>query len=198
MDKTKPYSSYKRWNTKGLNQLNQNFTSLQKTLAEWLNTSSDYKDEVRKMADFKSSDDIESVQSLGGDLNSDCPDLPFFILERLTPFFELGFWVHRNMEWFIPAFFWRGQLFAMTENEVLPASDLVPPQISPLEVKITSAHRILKASGLDFIHPDHDSRAYLFKPTPECAFVLISSIPKPWAEKKMTHVMHLINAAFSK
>lgn len=148
---------------------------------------------------FTAQTGLETVERLI-DADPGDPDLPVLVLHALAPFFDSGLLVRRgpgeNSNWWITDLFWRGSSFHVELNDQIRANSIVP-EMTPLQVHKAAANKVLTIAGLScLIQDDHDVQSYLLRPAPAVAFVLISSLPAPWAVDHVRHAHRLINKAF--
>ena len=127
------------------------------------------------------------------------PHVPMHVLERLSPFFDAGMLIQRgpaeDSSWWITDLMWRGSSFHLDGNDQVKASGLIP-EITPLQVHRASAGKMLERVNLSFLERKGDADAFMLKPTPSVAFVLISGFAAPWAEDHLAQAQRLINKAF--
>jgi hypothetical protein len=148
---------------------------------------------------FVSASGLESIEKLVEAEPSD-PHLQGRVLERLVPFFEAGLLLQRgpaqeNANWWATDLFWRGSLFHLELKDQVQANRLVP-ELSPLRVNKASANKTLQLLNLQFMSPGPEADAYLIKPTPTLAYVLVSRLAAPWSVDHISHVQRLINKCF--
>lgn len=129
------------------------------------------------------------------------PELPRHLLERLATFFDAGVLIQRglspeNGNWWVTDIFSRGNIFHLELNDQIRANSLIP-DLTPLQVNKAQAKTILKTINMDFLAADLETMAYMLKPTPGVALVLLSNLPAPWAASHMEHAHKLVNKAFN-
>jgi len=134
------------------------------------------------------------------DINPSDVTVPRRVLERLSGFFDSGLMLQRGPSaehggWWVTDLFWRGNVFHLELQDQVQATKLVP-EVPPLQVNRTSAAKIVEALNLKFLSPGDDADAYLFKPTPSIAYILISNLGKPWSPDHIAHTQRLINKSF--
>lgn len=157
--------------------------------------------EVRaRSKEFVVQSGLEKVQSLVTNSPSD-PELPGRVLERLSAFFEAGLLLQRGpsedlANWWVTDIFWRGNLFHLELKDQIMANHLVQ-DMAPLQVNKSQAQKILQALKLDFMVLGQEANAFLLKPTPSSAYVLISELPNPWLMDHVGAAHRLINKAFA-
>jgi hypothetical protein len=156
--------------------------------------------EVRERArQFTPASDIADIKSLveGDPLDS---HLPGQVLEAISPFFDAGLLVQRSPvagteHWWCTDLFWRGNTFHLELADQTRADRLVP-EMTPLQVHKAPAAKTLNTLKLGFLAAGLDADAYLLRPTPTVAFVLIASLGAPWSLDHITHAQRLINKCF--
>jgi hypothetical protein len=154
--------------------------------------------EMRERAkNFSAETGLEKIEALAGCDPQD-PHLPTVLLERLSPFFDAGVLIQRLNEsgnWWVTDLFFRGNAFHLELKDQVNATSLIPA-ITPLQVHRAAAAKVLPALKLDFLSRSKDADAFLVKPTPSVAYLLISDFAKPWAEGHMAEAHRLINKCF--
>ncbi len=148
---------------------------------------------------FVAQQGLEQVQNLAGCEPQD-PHLPTQLLERLSPFFDSGVLFQRGADhdtggWWVTDLFYRGTAFHLEPKDQVNATPIVP-MITPLQVHRAPAKKVMSSLRLDFLCPAKDADAFLVKPTPTTAFVLISNFPAPWTEDHVAQAHRLINKCF--
>lgn len=138
---------------------------------------------------------IENLESLyTGDPED--PNIASTILERLTPFFEMGLLLELHSDkWVTTELFWRGQIFRFQPNELIEASAIVN-ELAPTKVGRKPAYQMLEALKLEFVTVPPSAQAYFFKPIPDTAYVLISDLPEPWSSEHVSATHRLLNKSF--
>jgi hypothetical protein len=160
----------------------------------------DENEAIKKRArDFATISDLSNVENLV-DCDPNDPKVPLRVLEKLALFFDSGFLLQRGpavdqANWWVTDLFWRGILFHLELNDQVQANTLVP-EIPPLKVQRARAEQILERVQLQFLAPQEGSLAYLLKPTPTLAYVLISNMAAPWSVDHLTHTQRLLNKCF--
>lgn len=129
------------------------------------------------------------------------PELPRHLLERLATFFDAGVLIQRglspeNGNWWITDIFSRGNIFHLELNDQIRANNLIP-DLTPLQVNKAQAKTVLKSMALDFLATSDETMAYMLKPTPGVALVLLSNLPAPWAVSHIEQAHKLVNKAFN-
>jgi hypothetical protein len=149
----------------------------------------------RSLREFEVQTGLGQMKALyEGDPND--PNLTMRVLERLTPFYETGFMFQKSEEtWLMTDFFWRGQLFHLTEEDLVAANKLIG-DVTPLQVAKTDAKQVLKQLNLEFVRIPKTAQAYLFKPTEKTAYILISDLPDLWSEDHVGQTKDLLNKSF--
>jgi len=147
---------------------------------------------------FAAEGGLEKIEALAGCDPAD-PHLPTVLLERLSPFFESGLLLQRGVSgsenWWVTDLFFRGNAFHLELKDQVDASAAVPA-ITPLQVHKAPATKVLSALKMDFLNPSPDADAFLLKPTPSTAYVLISNFAKPWSGDHVAEAHRLINKCF--
>lgn len=148
---------------------------------------------------FVAESGLEKIEKL---VESDPNDshLPLCVLERLTPFFEAGLLLQRgpadeNAGWWVTDLFWRGSVFHLEIGDQVQANSLIP-ELSPLQVNRAPAQEILQRLKMNFLTADADADAFLLKPTPATAYVLISRLAPPWSQDHVAQASRLVNKSF--
>lgn len=156
--------------------------------------------EMRERAkNFVAQTGLESVENLS-DFDPQDEHLPTRLLDRLSPFFESGLLLQRgmsaeNVNWWVTNLFWRGNTFHLEHKDQVRATAAVP-EITPLQVHRAPASKVLEGLKLQFLCPSQEANAFLLKPTPSVAFVLVSNLANPWVEDHVAHAHRLINKCF--
>jgi|GEM_PF-1319542 len=160
----------------------------------------DESQEMRERAkNFVAQTGLEKVQALAG-CDPQEPHLPTQLLERLSPFFDSGVLLQRGVSsesdnWWVTDLFFRGNAFHLELKDQVKATEIVP-KITPLQVHRAPAGKVLAALKLDFLSPSPDANAFLVRPTPSIAFLLVSNFPAPWTEDHVAQAHRLINKCF--
>lgn len=159
----------------------------------------DSKDIRTRAAQFVSADGLDKIQDLLVTEPND-PALPTLLLEKLSAFYESGLLLQRgpaaeNANWWATDVFWRGNVFHLDLEDQIQVNKLVP-EVAPLQVQRALAQKTLASVKLDFLVTHGDAHAYLIKPTPTLAYVLISNLPAPWSADHVAHTHRLINKCF--
>lgn len=128
------------------------------------------------------------------------PRLPGQVLEALTPFFESGLLLQKSPaagsdHWWGTDLFWRGNTFHLSIEDQVRATGLVP-EMTPMQVHKTSADKILGAVKLPFLASAADSDAFLLRPTPTAAYLLVATLGAPWSVDHLSQAQRLINKCF--
>lgn len=156
--------------------------------------------EMRERAkNFVAQQGLDKVEGLAGCEPLD-PHLPTQLLERLSPFFDSGVLLQRGLSdesgnWWVTDLFYRGTAFHLEPKDQVNATPIVPA-ISPMQVHRAPAVKVLSALKLNFLCPSKEADAFLVKPTPSTAFVLISNFPAPWTGDHVAQAHRLINKCF--
>lgn len=160
----------------------------------------DESEELRQRAkQFTVQTDLDKIERLV-EIDPNDPELPLRLIERLAVFFNAGLLLQRGFSpedsnWWVTDLFWRGNTFHLDLNDQVRANPLIP-DLTPLQVTKAPAHSILKTIGMEFLATTEDTQAYLLKPTPGVALLLLSDLPAPWAVDHITHAHRLINRSF--
>lgn len=160
----------------------------------------DESEELRQRAkQFRGQTGLDKIERLIEADPSD-PDLPLRLIERLAVFFDAGILIQRGFSpedgnWWVTDLFWRGNTFHLDLNDQVRANALIP-DLTPLQVNKAQAKSILKSISMEFLAPSDDTQAYLLKPTPGVALLLLSDLPAPWAVDHIAHAHKLINRSF--
>ncbi|HMN69261.1 MAG TPA: hypothetical protein PKC28_12030 [Bdellovibrionales bacterium] len=128
------------------------------------------------------------------------PQLPLRLTEGLAPFFDCGLLLQRGLSgeggnWWVTDLFWRGNTFHLDLKDQIRANSFVP-EITPMQVHRATAGKLLERLNLNFMSPASEAPAFLLKPTPVSAYVLISNVGEPWLEDHVSHAQRLINKCF--
>ncbi len=159
--------------------------------------------EVRELKErasiFQAATGLDGIETLC-ELEPSDPQLPAFLLERLAGFFDAGLLLQRGpsveaANWWVTDLFWRGSAFHLDLNDQVQGNRLVP-EVPPLQVQRASALKTLATVNLQFLAPHGDADAYLIKPTPTIAYVLICSLAAPWSVDHVAHAHRLVNKCF--
>jgi hypothetical protein len=159
----------------------------------------DDKNLIQRAREFTPATDLTTVQSLV-EANPSDPRLPTLVLEALAPFFESGLLLQRSpaadsSHWWATDLFWRGNTFHLELADQVRANHLVP-EMTPLQVHRSPAAKMLDALKLQFLAQKNDADAYLLRPTPTVAYVLMSNLGAPWSPDHLTQAQRLINKCF--
>ena len=128
--------------------------------------------------------------------NPSAPELPERVLGRLAPFFESGLLLERvNQAWRVRDLFWKGNTFHLEQSD-RPLADALVRQSVPLQVDRAPADKVLGEVGMSFLAPARSSMAYLIKPSPEFAYVLVSDFGEAFARDHVGHAHRLITGSF--
>ncbi|MGZ3722277.1 MAG: hypothetical protein ACXVA9_05070 [Bdellovibrionales bacterium] len=156
--------------------------------------------EIKERArEFVPADGLDKIEKL---LESDPSDvqLPHRVLERLSAFYDAGLLLQRgpaqeNAGWWVTDLFWRGNIFHLEIKDQVQANRLVP-EVPPLQVNRMPAQKMLETLNLKFLSSSHEADAFLLKPTPTLAYVLISNLGAPWSGDHIAHTQRLVNKCF--
>ena len=126
------------------------------------------------------------------------PNLPARVFERISAFFDSGLMMQKTNAragWHVTDVFWRGKVFHLDSEEQVTVERLIP-QVAPLQVHRANALKTLGQVNLQFLAPSSESDAYLFRPTPSVAYVLISNLAAPWSADHIENAHRLVNKCF--
>lgn len=150
----------------------------------------------KRLQDFEIQTGLGQLKSLYEGDPTD-PLIGTRVFEKLTPFYETGFMFRAiGNEWLMTDFFWRGQLFHLTPEDVVTATTLIR-EISPLQVQKTEALAVLKQLKMEFVRTPRTAQAYLFKPALKTAYILISDLPEIWSTEHIRATHELLNKSFT-
>lgn len=140
------------------------------------------------------------VDPLAEESSVESETLPLLALNRLSAFFDSGLLLRRGLSedvenWWVTDLFWRGNIFHLELKDQVRANPLVP-EITPLQVHRADAKLALKQIQLDFMLTPDEANAYILRPTPAIAFVLISHLAPPFAVDHIAHAHRLVNKCF--
>ena len=126
--------------------------------------------------------------------------MPGRVFEGLSQHYDCGLMLQRDRatdaeDWLVTDIFWRGSLFHLEAKDLIPASKIIP-KITPLQVHRAQASKILNAIHLQFLAGDNDAAAYLLKPMPALAYVLISDLAHVWSADHLAETHRLVNKCF--
>jgi len=156
--------------------------------------------ELRERArEFSVADGLDKIEKLVDGDPSD-PNMPRRVLDRLTAFYDSGLLLQRgpsseNPGWWVTDLFWRGTVFHLELRDQVVATKIVP-EVPPLQVNRTPATQLLEKLNLKFLSPSPEAGAYLLKPTPSLAYVLVSNLAAPWLADHIAHTHRLVNKCF--
>lgn len=148
---------------------------------------------------FEAQTDLNTVESLfDGDPNN--PRLPQILFQRLSAYFDVGLLLQRspgpeNSNWFATDCMWKGIVFHLELKDQIQATQIVP-ELTPLQVQKADAKKVMDSLRLGFFIKDVKGDAYLIKPTPHVAYLLISQLPNPWSMQHLEKARILINKCF--
>lgn len=159
----------------------------------------DQKELKERVRGFSVDGGLDKIEKLV-DFDPNDSHLPIRVAERLSAFFDSGLLLQRgpaeeNAGWWVTDLFWCGNLFHLDLKDQVQANRLVP-EVPPLQVNRTSASKMLEILDLKFLAPGPDADAYLIKPTPTVAYVLISNLGAPWSVDHVAHAHRLVNKCF--
>lgn len=184
------------WTRRGLTSLAKKMELFNRRVSEMLDETDK---KLQMMSDFEPSGRIADVDFLLNPAIIPEARRGPLVVERMAPFFQAVLWLHRTDpqgNWIMNRFAWKGQFFELESSECqLPAQAL--PELSPLKVQKTSASQLLKSLNLEFIFLGELAQAFLLRPTPSDAFVLVSETPGPWAADLLEHSLRLINLSYT-
>jgi hypothetical protein len=156
--------------------------------------------EIREAAkSFEARRDLDGVQSLvEGDPSH--PRMAQMVFERLSLYFDVGLLIQKgpggeNANWWVTDCLWKGNVFHLEMKDQIAAAAVIP-EMTPLQVHRADAKKVFKALGLEFFLKDIDGEAYLVRPTPHTAYLLVSQLPKPWSASHLETAHRLINKSF--
>jgi hypothetical protein len=156
--------------------------------------------ELRERArNFAISTDLDTIEALV-DVDPSDPRLPTLLLTSLCPFFESGFLLQRGLNqevshWWITDLFCRGNAFHLELQDQVMASRLVP-EMTPLQVHRTPAQPLLERLNLMFLLPGTHAEAFILRPTPTLAYLLVTNLAAPWSAGHLQHTQRLVNKCF--
>lgn len=156
--------------------------------------------ELRERArSFVVSTDLDTIESLVT-LDPMDPRLATVLLNSLSPFFESGFLLQRGptadvSHWWVTDIFCRGNSFHLDLADQVMANKLVP-EMTPLQVHRSIAQPLLERLNLMFLLPGPHAEAFLLRPTPTVAYLLITNLAAPWSNDHLRQTQRLINKCF--
>lgn len=156
----------------------------------------DFRERAREFSPASGLDKVEKLV----ETHPNAAELPQRVLEGLSAFFDSGLMLQRgpaqeSAGWWVTDLFWRGSTFHLDIKDQVAAGKLVP-EVPPLQVNRMPALKMLDGLNLKFLSTSADANAYLFKPTPTLAYVVISNLPEPWTEDHIAHTQRLVNKSF--
>lgn len=154
--------------------------------------------EIReRLAGFEVQTGLDKFEALVEPAPSD-KQLPLRVFEKLAPFYEAGLLIQSNSEsaWALTDFFWRGQIFQLEQATQMDASKVIR-EISPLQVQRAHARLLFDALGLGFLRVPPGSSGFLFKPSVQTAYILISDLPEIWSADHVQSTQRLLNKSFT-
>lgn len=159
----------------------------------------DAKDLRERARHFVAATGLEKIEKLI-ECDPGDPQLPVRLLERLSTFFDSGLLLQRGpstdvANWWVTDLFWRGNSFHLELNDQVQGNRLVP-EIAPLQVHRAPATKMLATVNLQFLVTTNDADAYLIKPTPTLAYILVSGLAAPWSVDHLAHTHRLVNKSF--
>lgn len=184
------------WTRSKLSQLSNQLAVLNRHVSDLLNETDKT---LNSMRNFEPADDLASINSILEPQSVKEAERGAWIVERLAPYLDIIMWMHHtgvNDSWLMTRFAWRGQIFEMVHAECEIEGSAVP-SVSPLKILKTQGFKILNALHLNFVNIDFDTPAFLLKPTPSDAFIVMSRTPATWLEEKITHIQKLINQSYT-
>ena len=159
----------------------------------------DEEKELRERArNFVPQTGLDKIESLGlGDPMD--PALPVRMLERLAPFFDAGLLLQRGLNeesnWWATDLFLRGNTFHLEVKDQARATGMLP-ELTPAQVQRTPAQPLLNRLNMSFLSPASDAQSFLFKPTENVAYLLVTNVAAPWLEDHVKEAHRLINKSF--
>jgi hypothetical protein len=156
----------------------------------------DLKERARQ---FVAADGLDKIEKLLEGHPNDM-QLPQRVLERLSVFFDSGLLLQRGPSqesagWWVTDLFWRGNVFHLDLKDQVQANRLVP-EVPPLQVNRMPAQKMLDGLNLKFLSTSAEADAFLLKPTPTLAYILISNLGAPWSPDHIAHTQRLVNKCF--
>lgn len=155
------------------------------------------RNEIRdQMALFEPQTGLNHIDTLDAGTIED-PLLPARAFEKLAPFYEAGFLAVKDDAnvWSISHLFWKGQVFELEEEEQPSLNQLVG-DISPLQVQRADAARVLNEMGFSYLQVPSTAKCFLFKPSFNAAYILVSDLPELWSEDHVTATHRLLSQSF--
>lgn len=158
--------------------------------------------EMRERArNFIQSTDLENVDSLVGvDFEPSDSRLPSQLLAGLSHFYESGLLLQQGpsqeaSRWWVTDVFCRGNTFHLDLQDQILAAQIVP-DMTPLQVHRRSAQPLLEKLNLKFLLPSTHAEAFLLRPTPSIAYLLITNLAPPWSADHLIQTQRLVNKCF--
>jgi hypothetical protein len=152
----------------------------------------------KRIAEFEVQSGLEDIEAFGESDPSD-PQVAIRVFEKLAPFYEAGLMVQRlgtdATQWWLTDFFWKGQVFRLELNDQISANRVVS-QTSPLQVRKSDASKLLEELGLGFMRVPTSANAFLFRPTSQVAYILMSDLPGLWSADHVESTQRLLNKSF--
>lgn len=148
---------------------------------------------------FVAAGDLDKIERLV-DVDPSAPGLATHVLNALAGYFEAGILLqrgpaHDTANWWGTDLFWRGNLFHLELQDQVLANGLVP-EMTPLQVHRAPAGKMLATLKLDFLSPGVQGEAFLLRPTPTLAYILITNLAAPWSQDHLMHTQRLLNKCF--
>lgn len=190
--------NWQEWTLHRLRGLVERFEHLEESMAELLDND-DLATRLEHMRSFAPSSDFENVVALMDPSASRPEDLPFLVLQRLSPYFEGGLLAQRSdptADWMLTALISRGQHFALSPSERPTLSQLIQP-LQPQQVLMAPATALVGEIPVRLPSWSTTAKAFLLMPTPVTSYILISDIPPLWREDHVRRTLNLVNRAFN-
>ncbi len=157
------------------------------------------KDLRERARQFVLNTELNQVNSLV-DVHPSDPRLPSLVLQSLSGYFESGLLLQRSpaqdtSHWWATDIFCKGNAFHLELQDQVRASQIVP-EMTPLQVHRAPAKPLLEKLKVQFLLPGTSADAYLLRPTPNLAYLLVTNLAPPWSVDHLAHTQRLVNKCF--
>lgn len=143
---------------------------------------------------FEASRDPRLIDGIPIGLPATDPDRAIVVFNRLSQLFDSGLLLEqRDGLWVTQASF-RGGIAKPWRT---PSPPITLPSVRPLQALKTPAAPLLAKLAASELDPSKKCSAFLIKPVPEFAYVLMSSLPDLWLKDHLEAILNRLASGFS-
>lgn len=129
--------------------------------------------------DFELSTDLEGLDYAPIEAADTEADRAFLFFSKLIPHFEMGFLIEKDgAAWSLQALFNQGEL--VVHDQKTAALKLELPEISPFEIRKSTAASFLKKVNLQYLQAHPEAQAFLLRLNYDFAVICVTHLPDLW------------------